>query len=201
MKYNFKTPYCQPDLEDLKTDYWYAFSLMPKEQPCDMSGSRPIQEWYNYVNDYLKKYQHFFQVDKMYIEISTENQRWHFHGYILISDAFDFYYKGIAILKAFGTYAIKDGDFSGTKYKTWNDYIIKQQAIMLPKLQNRISADFKYLTTKVTSKQKRKVLTDIGIDMISTPEKMTKARFEFQQDRDATAELSDSHLDMGVHNI
>jgi len=201
MKYNFKTAHSQPDLEDLKVNYWYPFSLMPREQPSDMSGSRPIQEWYNYINEYLLKYQPFFQVDKMYIELSTENQRWHFHGYILIPDAFDFYYKGIAVLKAMGTYAIKDSNFEGTKYKTWDEYIIKQQSIMLPKLRNRIHADFEYLSTKLKDKKKRKTLTDLGIDMIAIAEKTTKARFEFQQDRDQTAEMPDTHLDFGLHDF
>lgn len=201
MVYNFKTAHSQPDLEDLKVNYWYPFSLMPKEQPSDMSGSRPIQEWYNYCYDYLLKYQHFFQLDKMYIEISTENQKWHFHGYILIPDAFDFYYKGIAILKQFGTYCIKDQDFEGKKYKTWDDYIIKQQSIMKPKLQNRISAEFEYLSTKPKDKKKRKTLTDLGIDMIATCQTMTKTRFEFTQARDQIAETSDSHLDYGIHDI
>lgn len=124
--YAFKVQHEYPHLEAIEIGTQYAITVSPADRKSSYLEFRDIM--IDILNDFKGQY-------KVYPEISTENQNWHVHGYIIFKDQFEImnFYLNIAQLKSkcsFKIRTIDTGDFIDAIQ--WYMYCKKQKHIIKP---------------------------------------------------------------------
>lgn len=143
------------DPEKVVIDKLYCFTFNPQIQPLDVAGSKGVNNslwqfsphddlvfnlkpWYVACVTLFESLKGAIVKD-MVVEISPKG-RYHFHGRIAITDVMLFYTFDIPILEAKAHYYICEqlGEAPSdkkTEYKTWDEYLQKQQSFMKPFLK------------------------------------------------------------------
>lgn len=113
--------------EDMEKGTLYTFSYNPEEQPL-------FEKFYksrlNNLSDWSQKQIELFNSLK-YCEIEcvieiSQKARFHYHGYIMITDIVKFFIHDLAKLRHYGTYEID----KITDSDKWKNYIYKQKRFM-----------------------------------------------------------------------
>lgn len=107
---SLKPKYELMNIEDMKVNEPYAFSLSPKKEFLYVPEHKDTM---SYIYAYLFKLKDALKVissadfEKINFELS-KNGRPHVHGYIVVHDIVNFYGRDIRHLQDIGTYAIKE---------------------------------------------------------------------------------------------
>lgn len=173
MSLKYKTGNICISPEDCSLNYGYCFTFNPQIQPLDVEGSKNANSslWQFSPHDDLKLHlktwyvacRNLFEsmrgckIYDMVVEISDKG-RYHFHGRLKITDIMDFYTFDIPILDKKAHYCICQqlGDAPSdkeVKYKTWDEYLNKQQQFMKPYLlKHGIKYDDKEIDEELSDK-------------------------------------------------
>lgn len=116
------------NLEHLRVDTPYAFSFNPSAQleqnpVTDCIRLNAVKNWW-LDNERLFKSLNHSQV-KVLPEMSPKG-RWHFHGYLYITNIYKFFLRDMPILQRSGTYEIDTIE----SIPKWEEYINKQQFVI-----------------------------------------------------------------------
>lgn len=157
LKYNshFSGNFCL-DPEKVDTSKFYCFTFNPQIQPLDINGSKAVNNslwqfepadnlsfnlkpWFDACHVLFDNFRGA-EVKDMVVEISKKG-RYHWHGRLRITDIVSFFSFDIPILEAKSHYFICEelGDAPSdkkTEYKTWDEYLQKQQKFMKKYLED-----------------------------------------------------------------
>lgn len=119
----FKPAYKYPKLEEIAPRSTWAFSL------------NPTVDYSNYFEFFKESEKEFSSIPATFDlrpELSTENFRWHWHGYITFGNAFHTSTAYILLkkLKEFGTFTIVP-----VESWEWFVYVRKQRPLLKPYIQ------------------------------------------------------------------
>lgn len=121
-KQNHASRWTLPSMEHARKDTLYAFSYNPESQPVSYASDR-IQKWW------LEMAKLFGSLKGSTVELSVEISklgRLHFHGTILLSSLWKFYYYDVPVLMKDGAFEI---DTIG-KHDEWMAYVHKNKEEM-----------------------------------------------------------------------
>lgn len=121
---NLKSPLREPNVE-------YSFTFNPATQHTMI---RELSERaYREIHSMLVVLKHIRKYNAckitLYPEVSSKG-RWHWHGYIIITDVYNFYVRCVPTLENTGMYEIDDINDP----EIWKLYISKDEKIMKPNL-------------------------------------------------------------------
>lgn len=139
MTYRFKTPGAQtydkpkhdiPKLEELETDVQYALTINPIDQPRRLPNINEmlIEDWMFEQQTFLNSLVHI----KYHLQLEISS-RFHFHGWIEITDPILFYIYDLPKIKEVATIVIKKCG----KDNVWHEYVNKQRKIVEPYLLSK----------------------------------------------------------------
>lgn len=108
----------------------YAFNYNPEAQP-KVGKLNSVKEWWELIEYIVCGNMRYCNV-KLYCEISSTG-RYHFHGYIRLTEIYGFYTIDNPLLVQHGTVVMKE-----IENDDWEDYILKQQYFMQTALQKEL---------------------------------------------------------------
>lgn len=112
-----------PSPEDMKVNEGYAFTYNPEVQPLTPKFTLDLITWHNGMDNMYKSLKYCDIT--LYPELS-QGSRWHYHGYIRLTDVMKFFIYDLPILRENGSYEI---DIL-TDHEIWRKYVSKQENIM-----------------------------------------------------------------------
>lgn len=114
--------------EDMHLHTLYTFTFNPKDQPekdSTVNGFR-LNAFKNWMESRLTEFRQLRHCEIDLVPESSSKGRYHFHGYIMLTDIMMFFYKDMPKLQLYGVYEID----TISDQAIWDKYIYKQKHLM-----------------------------------------------------------------------